>query len=475
MRASKTVSEVLHSRWWILAAVMGVSIMTPIDSSALNIAITAIKREFPVALSLVAWVPLVYLLVIASLMLPLGRLGDLLGFRRLFLTGVVIFTLASALCGFSPNLGWLIGARVLQGIGACLMMALSSGIVTAVFPKHERGRALGFMGMGIAIGLVLGPTLGGLLIHWQNWRWIFFINLPIGLVGGLLCWRIMPRLAPTARKRIDWLGALLSITTLGALLLAITQGHDRGWLSPTIIGLFAVSLISLLLFLMVERRHPSPTLELSLFKNPVFTGANLAAMMNYLGLFCVIFLTPLALQEGLGLNPEKAGLMMGALPLTILVLAPVSGALSDRLGTRLLAVTGELIVALGLLLMAVVVPTGRLELIMPVLILTGAGTGLFQSPNNSAIMGTVPREHLGIGGGVLATMRNLGMAFGIAISTAVATIGAHHYLLAHPGVPVPALLADIPALLAGVHYGYIAGAFFAALGAVTSAVRQDSI
>lgn len=455
-------------RWWVLAAVIGVSIMTPIDSSALNIAITPIRNEFHETLSLVAWVPLVYLVVIASLLLPLGRLGDLYGFRRLFLTGVVIFTLASAWCGFSPGLGWLIGGRVVQGVGACLMMALSSGIITAVFPRQERGRALGFMGMGIAVGLVLGPTLGGLLIQWQNWRWIFFINLPIGLFGGLFCWRMLPPLAPHLRRRIDWPGAVLAIVMLGSFLLAITQGQEWGWASPPILWLFAATLAALLLFLIVEQRLEAPMLELSLFRHPVFAGANIAAMLNYLGQFCVIFLTPVLMQSVLRAPPERAGLVMGALPLAVLVLAPVSGALSDRLGTRLLAITGETLLSLSMLGMAFVEHFGRIAPIVAMLMLAGIGAGLFQSPNNSAIMGSIPRAHLGIGGSVLATMRNLGMALGIALSTAVVSIVQSHYLHAHPG-------AFIPALSQGIRSGYIIGAFVVFLGALTSIAREDRL
>ncbi|HEX2948310.1 MAG TPA: DHA2 family efflux MFS transporter permease subunit [Armatimonadota bacterium] len=464
--SAEVATHIYERRWWILAATVGVSLMAPIDGSALNIAISPIQHDFHVVLGQVAWVSLVYLLVIAGLLLPLGRLGDLYGFRRLFLLGVGIFTVASAACGFAPSLGWLITGRIVQGIGACLIMALSPGITTAIFPSRERGRALGLMGMGIAIGLVMGPTLAGFLIDWQSWRWIFFINLPIGLLGGLWCARMLPELPLAERRRIDWIGAALAVTMLASFLLVITQGATWGWLTPITIILLAMALLSGVAFFTVELRHPAPMLDLSLFKNKVFTGANLAAMMNFLGQFCAVFLTPLLLQRGLGFRAEKAGLIMGTLPMAVLVLAPVSGALSDKFGTRMLAVIGESLVAIGLLVLAAVIASGQLLHIIPALLLVGVGTGLFQAPNNSAIMGSVPRTHLGIGGGVMATMRNLGMAFGIAISSAVAVAGEHRYLLIHPG-------AVAPALIHGIRLGYVVGAAFAFLGTLTSAIRQD--
>ncbi len=457
------------NRWWILTAVIIVLIMTPIDGSALNIAIPSLRSYFHLAqdqLALVAWVPLIYLLVIGSLILVMGRLGDLWGFRRLFLAGVVIFTTASALCGMAPTLNWLVAARAVQGLGACMMMALSSGIATALFPPQERGRALGIVGMGIAFGLVLGPVLGGWLIHFGDWRLIFFINLPIGLVGGLWCRRMLPPLNPGNSHRIDWLGALLAVIMLGALLLAITLGKDWGWHSPLTVGMFVLSLGAGFAFFQVERRHPEPMLELSLFAHPVFVGANLASMMNFIGQFSALFLTPVLLRDGYGYSAEKAGMVMASMPVVILVLAPLSGALSDRLGTRALAVTGESIVAAGLLSMAYMLASGQVALIPLALALIGIGAGLFQAPNNSAVMGSVPRTHLGVGGGVLAIMRNLGMSFGIAISSAVLAAGTQPFQHAAPALQRVALLHSI-------QVGFLVGAAFVLLGVVTSAIRQD--
>ena len=464
------------NRWWILASVMAVLIMAPVDGSVVNIIIPVIQQDFHVEhLGTVAWVQLAYLIVIGGLILPMGRLGDLWGFRRIYLFGAALFTVSSALCGLAPSLDWLIGARVLQAVGACMLMALSSGIVTAIFPAEERGRALGVVGMCIAIGLVIGPSLGGFLAQLKgSWRWVFFINLPIGLFGGLWCWRMLPPLRVGPRARVDWLGGLLAVTMLTALLLAITNGSHWGWTSLAVLALLALSLASAVGFIRQERRHPAPMLDLFLFRNRVFAGANLASMMNFLGQSCAIFLTPVLLEHGLGYNTAKTGLIIAAVPLGVILLAPISGSLSDRIGTRGLAAAGEGIVALGLAGMAVLLhglsagsfaQARALPFIMGMLALVGIGTGLFQSPNNSAIMGSVPRTHLGIGGGVLATVRCLGMAFGIAIASAAAGIRM-------PSSD-PAARPESLQIFHDISVAFTVGAFFVFLGALTSLFRED--
>jgi EmrB/QacA subfamily drug resistance transporter len=443
-----------------------VLVMAPLDASAVNVILPILQAQFHLALSQVAWVPLIYLLVLASLILPAGRFGDLHGFRRIYLTGAVLFILASAWCGLAPTFAWLIVGRVLQGVGACMLMALSSGIATAIFPGKERGSALGIVGMAIAIGLVIGPTLGGFLTALGGWRLIFFINLPIGLIGTLLCLRLLPAIRPHPGATIDWTGAGLAILTLSSLLLALTQGEAWGWTSPTVLALGAGGVACGVLFVRVEQCSRSPLLDLALFRHPVFAWANFALTMNYLGQFCATFLVPKLLEDALHLSVAHTGLVMVALPGAILLLAPISGALSTRIGTRPLTVIGESLVALGLAGLAFAAPGGHLPFIIAALVVVGIGAGIFQAPNNSAIMGSVPRTHLGVGGGVLATMRNIGMALGIATSSVVAVITEGHYLARHPGFVAPALLH-------GIQLAFFVGALFAALGALASAVRPN--
>ena len=443
-----------------------VLIMTPLDGSAVNIVLPVLQKDFALLLPQVAWVPLVYLVVLASLILPMGRLADLFGFRRLYLLGTLIFTIASAVCGLTPNFGWLIGARVLQGVGACMMMATSIGIATAIFPATERGRALGFVGMTVALGQISGPTIGGWLTHLGSWRWIFYINLPIGITGGLACYRLLPALQPPTHEKVDWAGGLLAIFGLGAFVLALTQGEQWGWHSLPVLALFGMSLVLGASFAVVERRAVAPMLDFSLFRHPVFAGSTTATLLNYLGQSCAIFLTPKLLEDVLHEPVQTAGMLMIVLPVSALLLAPVSGALSDRVGTRALAATGEVLLTLGLVGLAFSAPLRNLPLLLASLACAGIGVGLFQAPNNSAIMGSVPRARLGTGGGVLATMRNLGIMLGITLCSVVTLNGQQRFLLAHPTAPIDALTHGMQAAL-------LTGAAFTLLGAVTSAVRAD--
>jgi EmrB/QacA subfamily drug resistance transporter len=445
-------------RWWVLVAVLSVTLMTPLDASIVNIIISTIRVQFGVGIGAVAWVALAYNIALVGLILPMGRLGDLWGFRRLFLAGTVLFTAASLLCGLAPSLSWLVAARAFQGIGAALIMALSPGIITAVFPAHERGRALGLNGTAIAFGLIIGPTLGGLLAQ-IGWRWVFYINLPIGIIGWLLCARLLPRLQPSPRRRVDVLGALLALVGLTTLLLGITHAHEwGGWGAPPVLALLVCGALGIGAFLWHERRHPEPMLDLALFRNAVFAGANVAAFMNYLGQTCALFLLPQLLVTVFGYKEWQTGLVMAALPATVLVLAPLSGAWSDRVGSRALSVVGAAINAGGLAALALVAPHQRVAYLVPALLVMGAGTGIFQSPNTSAIMGSVPRTHLGVGGGVVATMRNLGFAVGTAIAGAV----------------VAARGTDTPAFAAGVQAALFLGAAFQVIGAVISALRANA-
>jgi len=463
---AKPAPAPLQRRWLILAAVLTVLIMTPLDGSAVNIVLPVLQREFSLQLTHVAWVALIYLMVLASLILPMGRLGDLFGFRRLYLLGTLIFTVSSLACGLAPHFTGLIIARVVQGIGACMMMATSIGIATALFPPEERGRALGFVGMTVALGQISGPTLGGWLTHLAGWRMIFFINLPIGLVGGLGCYRWLPPLLPPTHEKVDWAGALLATFTLGSFVLALTQGEHWGWGSTPVLALFGLSLVLGACFAVVELRTLSPMLEFSLFRHPVFAGSTTATLLNYLGQSCAIFLTPKLLEDVLRLPVQTAGMAMIVLPASALLLAPISGALSDRIGTRALAAIGELLLACGLVGLALSAPLQRLPLLLLSLACTGIGVGLFQAPNNSAVMGSVPRTRLGTGGGVLATMRNLGIMLGITLSSVLTVSVQQHYLLLHP-------TANLDALTHGIQIALFAGAGFNLLGAVTSAIRAD--
>ncbi|GEA19523.1 MFS transporter [Moorella sp. E306M] len=456
-------------RWLILFAVMTAGIMGPIDGSVVNVALPTISRVFNADLNTVGWVAMAYLLVLGSLILTYGRLGDMYGFRRVLLMGIAIFTVASGICALAPNIWVLIAFRAIQAIGAGMFMAMGPAIITSVFPPYERGRALGTNGMIIATGLAVGPTLGGLLVTVAGWQAIFTINIPIGILSYILCRQVVPATKDLQPQRFDLTGAALGFSSLSAFLLAGSYGEEWGWTSPVTLLLGLVFLAGTWAFIRWERRVEQPMLDLTLFHNKVFTAANFAALMNFMSQYAVIFLIPFYLQQVLNYSPGQAGLILTASPLVTLLIAPVSGALSDRVGTRRLAFTGQSIVSMTLFLMAGLKVTSQALDIIWRLCLFGLGTGIFQSPNNSAVMGSVPRHRLGIGSGVLATVRNVGMVLGIAVSSGVFT----WQRAAKLAVLGPA--GATQAFMAGLKTAFLVGACLSAAGALASLVRSDNL
>lgn len=408
-------------RWHILAAVMLGSVMGPLDASIVYIALPVIAGVFAVDPATAGWVSLAYLLVLGSFLLPFGRLGDMYGFRGLFLMGQLLFIGTSALCGLAPGLGALVVCRAIQAAGAGLSMAMSPAIITAAFPPQERGRALGTNAMAIAVGLALGPSLGGLLVDALGWRTIFFVNVPLGLAAYAWCRRVIPAVRPVGRQAFDWLGAALAFIGLGALLLFASRGGAYGWHGPVWL-LAAVAVSALAGLLVVEGRVREPMLDLTLFRSRTFAAGNTAALLNFMTQYVIVFVTPFFLQRILAYGAARAGVTMTAFPLTVLVVAPVAGMLSDRLGQRWLAFAGSLLCTVAALaLHNLTAQAGPWDVAWRLSIF-GLGTGLFQSPNNSAVMGAVSRARLGIAGGVLATTRNVGMSLGIALAGLALTV-----------------------------------------------------
>ena len=395
--------------------------MGPLDASIVYIALPSIARHFSVGPQTVGWVSMSYLLVMGSFLLAFGRLGDIFGFRRLYLTGLLLFVAASALCGLAPSLAWLVVLRALQAMGAGLMMSMAPAITTAAFPPEERGKALGITGMAVAIGLALGPSIGGMLVEMYDWRLIFYVNVPIGIIAYFWCFKVLPDKRSEIRKKFDWQGALLGFAALFTMLLFASRGQALNWSWPVLLtGLLAMTLLAGFIF--VEKRIAEPMLDLDLFKNRVFSAGCSTSLLNFMTQYIIVFLTPFLLQELMGYSAGQAGAIMTAFPLAVLVAAPVSGALSDRIGQRGLAFTGSLLCT-----MAAIALSGLNSYAAPVdviwrLSLFGMGTGMFQSPVTSAVMGCVPKIRLGIAAGVLSTSRNIGMVLGIAAGGAVMAV-----------------------------------------------------
>jgi EmrB/QacA subfamily drug resistance transporter len=456
------------NRYSILAAVMLTNMMAPIDASIVNVTLPTIAAYFHASLSAAQWVPMIYLLVISSLLLFYGRLGDILGYRRVYLTGLASFVIASALCGLSyflPAIYWLVAFRAIQGLAAGMLMAVSMAIITASFPPKELGKGLGIYAISIAVGLAIGPSLGGFVTYAWGWPFVFMINIPLGCAGFFWARHVIPTLKGQPGT-IDIGGVLTSFISLSSLLLFVNYAQ-QGALN-TVTGLMlGVAILTALVFWWIERRVDQPMLNLDLFRNLTFTFANVSALLNFMSQFVLVFLTPFYLQRILHETPNTVGLTMTAFPLAAMVVAPFSGALSDRIGTGILAGVGAATSAFALFLMSRLSPAATSLDIMWRLAIFGLGAGVFQSPNNRAVMGSAPRPHLGMASGILATVRNVGMVFGIAIG------GAALYAVVSPDILQLPLLRGKEAVefLSGLRYAYVLGAILAAAAAATSLFR----
>lgn len=412
-------SRVDYSRkWYVMAAVaMGVFLAT-IDSSIVNVALPTLTRAFQTEFAIVQWVVLGYLLTVTTLLLSVGRWADMIGKKPLYTAGFVIFTLGSALCGLSPTVYALIGFRVLQAVGASMTAALGTAIITEAFPPAERGKALGISGAVVSVGIVVGPTLGGLLIDALSWRWIFFVNLPIGIVGTWMVTRFVPAIKPAGGQRFDFLGAITLFVSLLALLLALTFGQRIGFMERRVLALFGSSVVCVTLFLRIELRRAQPMIDLRLFRDSQFSVGLLTGLLAFIAVAGALILMPFFLENVLGYTTRVVGLLLAALPIGLGLTAPVSGILSDRFGTRLITVVGLAILVIGYFAVRTLdqntTAAGFLLRFLPI----GVGMGVFQSPNNSAIMGSAPRERLGVASGMLAITRTLGQ------TTGIATLGA---------------------------------------------------
>lgn len=412
----------MSNKWWVLASVACGTFMATLDSSIVNIALPTLTKELAADLFQIKWIVIVYLYVISSLLLPFGRISDDYGRKRIFQIGYLIFIIGSALCGLAPSLSWLIFFRALQASGAAMLMVNGPAIITYSFSAKQRGAALGTMAMVVSAGLISGPSIGGFLITEFGWRSIFWLNLPTGLVGAYLVQKHVRQdfpkpLLPTS---FDWAGAILQMAILICLILIFDPPQTSIVFHPGI--LIIITLILGITFVWNETRVKAPLFDLSLLKIKTFWTANLASFLTFVSFSSVSVMMPFFLEEAMGMTPNKAGLFMTAIPLTIFIIAPISGRLSDRMGGKELSFAGGLIAALGLLTMAGVLGQGIQKNITPLMIILalssmGLSMGLFQSPNNNAIMSSVPSEKLGAASAFLAMIRNLGFVIGTGLST----------------------------------------------------------
>ncbi|MBI1296329.1 DHA2 family efflux MFS transporter permease subunit [bacterium] len=425
-QAHSTIDE---SRKWGILSAIGISLfLSSVDGSIVNVALPTLLQALNTSFATVQWVVLSYLLGVTVLMIGVGRLADLVGKKQIFTSGLILFVLGSVLCGLAPNVYWLIGFRFVQSIGAAMMLALGVAIVTETWPDHERGKAIGATGGIISFGVVAGPALGGFILEGLGWRWIFMVNLPIGLVALWMVLRYVPSLRPRGvRERFDFLGAGLLAAGLLTFTLSLTLGQEIGFTALPAVGLFLLSMVLLPLFVWTELRVDHPMLDLSIFRSSGF-GLNLFnGLLTFVAIAGVVFLLPFFLELVVGLSQRNVGLAMSVVPVLLAIVAPLSGTLSDRLGTRPVTVVGLGLILFGYLgLTTLSVETTALGYIVH-MIPIGLGMATFQSPNNSAIMGAIPRSRLGVVSGILSTTRTMGQTIGIAVLGTFFSFRLHAY------------------------------------------------
>ncbi|MGI6713400.1 MAG: MFS transporter [Bacillota bacterium] len=462
MRIS-TLRNKPYYHWVIFAAVAVGTFMATLDSSIVNVALPTISETFKVELPVLQWVVTAYLLTISSLLPTLGRLADMYGRSWIFNYGLLSFAFGSLCCGLSSTVSTLVLSRVIQAIGAAMMMANSMGIITAVFPQKMRGRALGTMGAVVAAGSITGPSFGGIII--SNWGWpaIFFVNIPIGIIGFFAGLVILPQDKHLGQESFDLLGAVLFAAGMISLLLGLSLAEEYGWGSGLILMLLFGALMLLALFIGHEIKCPYPMIDLTLFRNHIFAAGNAAGLISFIVIFSVNILMPFYLQTILYLEPRQVGMMLTPFPLVMAFFSPFSGWLSDKVGPMIPTILGLGIGALNVISMAFLTAESSMVSVAVRLGIMGMAMSIFQAPNNSAVLGSVPRHKLGVAGGIVATVRNLGMVLGIAFSVTVFSSRQGAYLASGAG--------KVPAFMHGFRVAMVMAAGFCILGAIMSIIR----
>ncbi|MDE2938768.1 MAG: MFS transporter [Chloroflexota bacterium] len=450
------------------------------DQVSVNVALHPVARHFNSDIPTVQWVVISYTLTISALLLPMGRLSDIIGLKKVYIIGSLVFALFAIAAGLSANLGLLIGSRVIQGAGAAMTQGTGMAIIAASFPASERGKAIGLMMGVVSSGAIVGPALGGFLLDLFGWRSVFLINIPmmalaIGLGIAVLSDEATGRPGGErgARAGFDWQGATLSTGMLLMLLLTVTYAHRFGWTSPPIMAGLAGFLVLSAGFIWWELRTSNPMLELRYFKLPVFSCGVSAAFLTFMGGISIFFLTPFYLQGVLGYSPTQTGLTLVPGAVCMLFLGPLSGRLSDRYGWRPLTVTGLALTSVSLLLLSRLTAESTVVAVLPGLILQSCGMGLFFSPNASSVLSSVAREGYGVISAFLNLIRNAGNVVSIAVATAIvtATMGSMGYEPSLAAVQVGGAEGVGHAFTTGLRYTFLGMSCLMLLAMGISALR----
>ena len=449
---------------WTLASLSLAMLLSTLGTSIANVALPTLAQTFNASFQQVQWVVLAYLLAITTLIVSVGRLGDMIGRKRLLLAGLALFTAASALSGLAPSLGLMIAARAAQGIGAAIMMALAMAFVGETVPKEKTGRVMGLLGTMSAVGTALGPSLGGLLIAGLGWQAIFLINIPLGLAALLLAWRALPadrRNPAAAPARFDIAGTLLLALTLGAYALAMTV--DRGAFGPLTLALLLAAALGIGLFILVEARAPSPLIRLASLRDRMLSTSLATSMLVSTVIMSTLVVGPFYLALGLGLDAALVGFAVSVGPTTVALTGIPAGRLSDRFGTRRVTFIGLAIMAGGCALQALLPSSLGVPGYLGSILLVTSGYALFQTANNTAVMADVRPDQRGVVSGILNLSRNLGLITGASLMGAV-------FALASGAADVANAAPD--AIAAGMHVTFGVGAVLIGLTIAIAAAGQ---
>ncbi|MEH7094349.1 MFS transporter [Neobacillus vireti] len=461
--------ERIQRKRWIILVILNLFVfMSTLDSSIVNIALPVISKTMNLPIAKIQWVVSIYLIAICTFILLFGKLGDQYGKIRIFKIGMIIFLVGSLLCGFSSTLPYLLLFRMIQAVGASMTMANSQGIVTEIFPPTERGKALGLIGTFVSLGSIAGPSLGGLLVSAFGWEYIFWVNIPIGLIAISFGWRLLPADLTFVKAKLDVLGSILFSVFIISLFSGLLLGQQFGYQDIRILGAIILAVVTFIFFLWTESRTEQPMLQFSLFKNPSFSLSILCGCLVFVSTFCFNIISPFYTQNILHLPPLSAGLLLMLFPITMSIVAPLSGALSDKIGSELLTFIGLVIMVLAQVGLSTLHANSSILFVGSLVAILGLGNGLFQSPNNSLVMSSVPRSQLGIAGSINSLIRNIGMVVGIA----VATTTLFSVMSAKAGYRVTGLIPNRPDIfIDGMHIVLIGSASICFIAALLTGMR----
>jgi EmrB/QacA subfamily drug resistance transporter len=442
-------------KWWTLAAVAFGLFMIMLDNTVVNVALPAIQEDLGIGLSELQWIVTGYALTFAALMLIGGKLADAYGRRLIFVLGIVVFTGASLWCGLAGSGEMLITARIVQGAGAAMMNPATLSIIAATFPPRQRGMAIGIWAGVSALALAIGPLVGGLLTEHLSWHWIFFVNVPVGVLGVVASFLLIDESKDETHESLDLPGLATSALGLFSLTYGLIEANSYGWTSARILGSFAIAAVSLVSFIVIERRRRAPMLDLTLFRSGTYAGANLAMLLVALAMFGVFFFVSLYMQNVLGYSAVEAGAAFLPMTLLIILVAPVAGKLSDRHGSRWLMSGGMVLLGIQLLYFSQLGPDAGFSDLLPAFLVGGLGMALSMTPTAAAATRAVPVEKSGVGSAVLNAMRQVGGSLGIAVMGAIVAAEA-------AGRP------SVEGFMAGFERALLVAAFIAFAGAIVA-------